>query len=59
MSYEGHIYEEPRANIEGNMKKYEFFAKKLYSKEEEALNSSKSQGLYRGEGIGIFPSPRA
>jgi len=30
------IYKEPRANIEGNIMKYELFANGLYSKEEEA-----------------------
>ena len=33
-------YEEPRANVEANMK---FFANRLYSVEEEAWNFSKSQ----------------
>ena len=33
-------------------------ANSLYLKEEEAWNFSKSQGLYKGGEIGIFPSPR-
>ena len=35
------------------------FANRLNSKEDEALNVSKSQSLYTGRDIGIFPSPRA
>ena len=65
-------YEESMKKYEGIMKdvkwrtwrKYEeiweFIANRLYSKEEEALNFSKSQGLYRGGGeLSVFLCPKA
>jgi len=46
------IFPSPRAYVEEIVN-----ANRLYSKKEEVSNFSKSQGLYGGGKIGIFPNP--